>query len=110
MERRAGAYARFRRLASCTKLPNTEGLAVKSTDLMLLSNVKPSNPYQPWTWRSMAGHESMAYSYIKQQWTKGGAEFHGWLRNEAIGWRKEPVVKRLLRPTRLDRARRLGYK
>ncbi len=52
----------------------------------------------------------MVYSYIKEQWTKGGAGFHDWLRNAAIGWRREPVVKRLLRPTRLDRARRLGYK
>jgi large subunit ribosomal protein L15e len=27
-----------------------------------------------------------------------------------MGWRREPVVKRLARPTRLDRARSIGYK
>src|SRR3989304_2005917 len=52
----------------------------------------------------------MAYSYIAQQWAKKSPEFKDWLRQVAIGWRREPGVKRLARPTRLDRARRLGYK
>jgi len=52
----------------------------------------------------------MAYSYIEEQWTKGSPEFRDWLRRAAIGWRREPVVKRVSYPTRLDRARRLGYK
>jgi large subunit ribosomal protein L15e len=52
----------------------------------------------------------MAYSYIAQQWAKKSPEFKDWLRQMAVGWRREPVVKRLARPTRLDRARRLGYK
>jgi large subunit ribosomal protein L15e len=52
----------------------------------------------------------VAYSYIEQQWAKKSPVFKDWLRQVAIGWRRDPVVKRLNRPTRLDRARRLGYK
>jgi large subunit ribosomal protein L15e len=52
----------------------------------------------------------MAYSYVGEQWNKRSPEFKDWLRRSAVSWRKEPTVKRLLRPTRLDRARRLGYK
>ena len=31
-------------------------------------------------------------------------------RNRMAGWRREPVFQRVDRPTRLDAARRLGYK
>ncbi len=31
-------------------------------------------------------------------------------RNRMAGWRREPVFQRVERPTRLDAARRLGYK
>ncbi len=53
---------------------------------------------------------ALARSHIGYQWTYRNPEFRDWLRRAAIGWRKEPVVKRVPRPTRLDRARRLGYK
>jgi len=33
-----------------------------------------------------------------------------WLRLSAVDWRRESVVKRIPYPTRIDRARRLGYK
>jgi len=32
------------------------------------------------------------------------------LKKRAIIWRKEPTIHRIIRPSRLDRARRLGYK
>jgi large subunit ribosomal protein L15e len=32
------------------------------------------------------------------------------LKSKAIGWRKEPTINRIERPSRIDRARRLGYK
>jgi large subunit ribosomal protein L15e len=32
------------------------------------------------------------------------------LKSKAIGWRTEPTIHRIERPSRLDRARRLGYK
>ena len=51
-----------------------------------------------------------AYSYIGQQWKERSPDFKDWLRQAAVSWRREPTVKRLSRPTRLDRARRIGYK
>jgi len=47
---------------------------------------------------------------MEDQWRNGTPEFHDWLRRAAISWRREPVVKRVPRPTRLVTARRLGYK
>ncbi len=46
------------------------------------------------------------YKYLKELWKKPGE----WLKEKLILWRKEPVVKRIERPTRPDRARALGYK
>jgi large subunit ribosomal protein L15e len=51
-----------------------------------------------------------AYRYVEQQWTKRGPEFTQWLRQAATSWRREPAIRRLTRPTRIDRARRIGYK
>ncbi len=51
------------------------------------------------------------YAYIREAWKK---PFEGdmgkvmWLRLQK--WRREPAVVRIERPTRLDRARALGYK
>ncbi len=52
----------------------------------------------------------MAYSYMQDSWIEMGPELREWLRRSSIGWRREPTVRRLVRPTRIDRARRLGYK
>lgn len=52
----------------------------------------------------------MAYSYIRDNWIEMGPELREWLRRSSVGWRKEPSVRRLVRPTRIDRAHRLGYK
>ena len=46
------------------------------------------------------------YKYLRDAWLKAKEIF----RERLVKWRKEPVVKRIERPTRLDRARRLGYK
>src|SRR5260370_33511146 len=43
-------------------------------------------------------------------WRDGTPDLRDWLRRAAIGWRREPVVKKITRPTRLVTARRLGYK
>ncbi len=48
------------------------------------------------------------YSMLKKLW-KGG-ELRELYRERLIKWRKEPAVVRVERPTRLDRARALGYK
>jgi len=41
-----------------------------------------------------------------QLWKANNVE----LKNKTIGWRTEPTIHKVRRPSRLDRARRLGYK
>ncbi len=51
------------------------------------------------------------YGYIGDAWKSPKKSYVGGLRRERlIEWRREPAVIRLKRPTRLDRARSLGYK
>ena len=53
----------------------------------------------------------MAYKYIAEEWAKPEKSFvEELMRQRLIQWRKEHTVTRLERPTRLDRARKLGYK
>ena len=47
------------------------------------------------------------YSFIRDEWKKPDIDI---LRERMIEWRKEHSVTKLDRPTRLDRARSLGYK
>ncbi|BFH73510.1 50S ribosomal protein L15e [Sulfurisphaera javensis] len=48
------------------------------------------------------------YSYIEQTWQSD--EYKKLLRQKLIQWRKEPAIIRLEKPTRLNRARSIGYK
>jgi large subunit ribosomal protein L15e len=51
------------------------------------------------------------HKYLKQAWNdreKNDLERH--LRSLSIRWRREPTVHRIDYPTRLDRARTLGYR
>jgi len=49
--------------------------------------------------------------YLTQLWNdREKNELEGYLRNLSIRWRREPTVHRVDYPTRLDRARALGYK
>ncbi len=51
------------------------------------------------------------YGFISDAWKRPSASYVGKLRqSRLIGWRREPAVVRIERPTRLDRARSLGYK
>ncbi len=53
----------------------------------------------------------MSYKYVARAWKRPDASFVKELMwRRAIDWRKEPTVLRVDKPTRLDRARRLGYK
>lgn len=49
------------------------------------------------------------YSYIRKAWKRPKENKELWT-SRLIKWRKEPVTVRVERPTRLDRARNLGYK
>ena len=48
--------------------------------------------------------------YMTQTWLRMWNENSDELKSKAIGWRTEPTIHRIERPSRLDRARRLGYK
>jgi large subunit ribosomal protein L15e len=43
-------------------------------------------------------------------WTKMWKSNADELKSKSIGWRTEPVIHKIQRPSRLDRAHRLGYK
>ena len=52
-----------------------------------------------------------AYKYMSKAWRKPeDAAFDQYLRQAAISWRRDSVIKRLRVPTRPDRARSLGYR
>ena len=50
------------------------------------------------------------YQNIREAWRKPTPEFKEFLRQRLIEWRKEPVTLRVEHPTRLDRARAIGYR
>lgn len=50
------------------------------------------------------------YKYIKQIWRKQIKENDPLAKERLMKYRREPVTLRIERPTRLDRARALGYK
>jgi len=51
------------------------------------------------------------YKYLAKTWNgRDKTEFQRYLRQRAIKWRREPTVFRVEQPTRIDRARALGYK
>jgi large subunit ribosomal protein L15e len=50
------------------------------------------------------------YKYIRELWKKPKENLGDLWKERLIQWRREPATVRLERPTRLDRARSLGYK
>jgi large subunit ribosomal protein L15e len=48
--------------------------------------------------------------YMAMTWTKMWKSNADELKSKTIGWRTEPVIHKIQRPSRLDRAHRLGYK
>ena len=53
----------------------------------------------------------MAYKYIAEAWEKPESSYVKELMwHRLIQWRKQPTVIRIEKPTRLDKARKLGYK
>jgi len=48
--------------------------------------------------------------YVRQLWKQPKKNMPELMRARLIKWRKEPVTVRIERPTRIDRARSLGYK
>ncbi len=52
----------------------------------------------------------MMYKKVAEIWKKPKEGLGGLWKERLIKWRKERVITRLENPTRIDRARRLGYK
>lgn len=51
------------------------------------------------------------YKYVADAWKKPDASFvRELMRQRVIKWRREPTIVRVEKPTRVDRARKLGYK
>jgi|TARA_Y100000310_G_scaffold345855_1_gene471500 large subunit ribosomal protein L15e len=50
------------------------------------------------------------YKYIRESWKKPREGLGELWQQRIIKWRKEPTTIRIERPTRIDRARSLGYK
>ncbi|MEM2110754.1 MAG: 50S ribosomal protein L15e [Candidatus Bathyarchaeia archaeon] len=53
----------------------------------------------------------MAYKYMTKAWRNPETSYvKGLMRERIIQWRKQEAILRIDKPTRIDRARRLGYK
>lgn len=53
----------------------------------------------------------MAYKYLAKAWAKPESSYvKALMQQRLIEWRDQPVIVRVEKPTRLDRARRLGYR
>ena len=51
------------------------------------------------------------YRYLKEAWkNRENSYIQEIMRDRVIRWRRHPVITRIDKPTRIDRARRLGYK
>ena len=50
------------------------------------------------------------YKYIRESWKKPHEGLNGLLKERMIEWRQDDVTIRIDKPTRIDRARSLGYK
>ncbi len=50
------------------------------------------------------------YKYVREFWREKDETWEEIQRSRLIEWRKQPVVIRIERPTRIDKARQLGWK
>lgn len=50
------------------------------------------------------------YHYMALLWRRPTVEYEALLRQRLVEWRRQPSIVRVEKPTRLDRARDLGYK
>src|SRR4030095_16077435 len=50
------------------------------------------------------------HQYMAEMWTRMWKNNSEELKEKAMTWRKEPTIHRIERPSRLDRAHKLGYK
>ena len=62
-------------------------------------------------WQNYNGGLKMSfYKYVRDVWKKPKENLADLWKERLIEWRQDPVTLRIERPTRIDRARSLGYK
>ncbi len=78
-------------------------------DILVRWDVVPSGTEpQAKTYRKW---NAMAYKYMADEWAQPEKSFvEELMRQRLVQWRKQPSTLRIENPTRLDRARKLGYK
>jgi large subunit ribosomal protein L15e len=59
---------------------------------------------------NIGGLKMGLYKYVKKVWKQPKKNMPELWRERLVEWRKDPSTKRIERPTRIDRARSLGYK
>lgn len=65
----------------------------------------------PWMWRKLNKEVFLMYKYVKDAWKNPKESYVRELMWErAPEWRRENIIQRIDKPTRIDRARSLGYK
>ena len=60
---------------------------------------------------SVSPRGSIMYRHLREAWKRPGDSYvKELMKKRVIRWRRQPSIVRIEKPTRLDRARRLGYK
>jgi large subunit ribosomal protein L15e len=73
--------------------------------MWVVAYLKPCSINEQWRQNKMG-----LYKHVRDLWKKPKANMPELWRERLIAWRREPVTVKLERPTRIDRARSLGYK
>ncbi len=68
------------------------------------------SPYRPSLNLNIGERNMGMYKYLAEAWKKPKDTLSTAYKNYLVEWRQDPVTLRLEHPTRLDRARALGYK
>jgi len=80
---------------------------IEVTDIQLSAEIKSHRL----DLRSNSEEKKMSYKYLAKAWARPEKTFvKELMRQRLIKWRKQLTVVRVEKPTRIDKARRLGYK
>ena len=59
----------------------------------------------------LSRRDKLMYRHMQQAWKRPADSYiKNLMRERVIIWRRQPTIVRIQKPTRIDRARRLGYK
>jgi large subunit ribosomal protein L15e len=86
---------------------NNKNLRISSNFNLMEQQIPDLLVFEPSSWRKI---RMGMYKYIRELWKRPGEELGEIQRHRLILWRKQPATLRIEHPTRIDRARSLGYK